>query len=101
MHFLVCGDALFSSRNLRNRLDPELISLFDHADVAFANAEFCTPKRSSYPAAGRGYITSVPPETLQEFSDLHISYVNFAHNHTGDFGVEGILNTIDAAKAHG
>lgn len=101
MHFLVCGDALFSSRNLRNRLDPELISLFDHADVAFANAEFCTPKRSSYPAAGRGYITSVPPETLQEFSDLHISYVNFAHNHTGDFGVEGILNTIDAAKAQG
>jgi poly-gamma-glutamate capsule biosynthesis protein CapA/YwtB (metallophosphatase superfamily) len=101
MHFLVCGDALFSSRNLRNRLEPNLVELFDKADVAFANAEFCTPKRTSYPAAGRGFITSVTPDTLEEFASLHIRYVNFAHNHTGDFGVQGMLDTMEAAKEHG
>lgn len=101
MKFVVTGDSLFSSRHLANRLQPELVRHFKEADAVFTNAEFITPKRSSYPAAGRGYITSVDPDTLQEFADLNIRLVNFAHNHTGDFGIQGMLDTLDAAKAHG
>lgn len=101
MKFVVTGDSLFSSRHLANRLQPELVRHFKEADAVFTNAEFITPKRSSYPAAGRGYITSVDPDTLQEFADLNIRLVNFAHNHTGDFGIQGMLDTLDAAKDHG
>lgn len=101
MRFVVCGDLLFSSRNLAKRLDQRIVRMLQEADVCFGNAEFCTPKRTTAPAIGRGYITSVDPGTLDEFGALNIKMVGFAHNHTGDFGVQGIVDTIEAAKARG
>lgn len=68
MRFIACGDSLFSSRNLRNRLDPQLVELLLSADGVFTNAEFCTPNPETPPAAGRGYMTSVRPSLLDEFS---------------------------------
>ena len=43
MRFIVCGDALFSSRNLENRLDKKIVEKLKSADGGFVNAEFCTP----------------------------------------------------------
>lgn len=65
----------------------------------FANAEFSCPQQNLPPAAGRGYITAVKPATLDEFADLNIRLVSFANNHTGDFGWEGVLDTMEAAEA--
>lgn len=101
MKFIACGDMLFSSRNLAQRLDARLVKLLKSADVVFANAEFCTPERTTAPAIGRGFITSVRPETLKEFTELNIKMVNFAHNHTGDFGVQGVVDTLQAAEKYG
>lgn len=101
MRIVACGDLLFSSRNLVNRLDKEIITLLSEADAVFANAEFSCPQPNVPPAAGRGYITAVRPATLDEFKDLNIRLVSFANNHTGDFGWEGVLNTLDAAEARG
>lgn len=101
MKFVACGDLLFSSRNLAKRLDQRVVKVLQEADAVFANAEFCTPKKTSAPACGRGYITSVSPDTLDEFVDLNIKLVNFAHNHTGDFGIDGMLDTMEAAEARG
>ena len=42
MRFIVCGDSLFSSRNLVKRLDKKLVNWFQTADGAFTNSEFCT-----------------------------------------------------------
>ena len=98
MKYIACGDLLFSSRNLAQRIDPRIVKDLQEADVVFGNAEFCTPNRGTSPAAGRGYITSVSPDHLDEFKALHINMVNFANNHTGDFGIEGILDTIHAAE---
>ena len=84
-----------------NRLDKEIITLLSEADAVFANAEFSCPQPNVPPAAGRGYITAVRPATLDEFKELNIRLVSFANNHTGDFGWEGVLNTIDAAEARG
>ena len=67
MRFIACGDSLFSSRNLKKRLDQKLVSLLLAADGVFTNAEFCTPEPSTPPAAGRGYMTSVRPSLLDEF----------------------------------
>lgn len=66
MRFIVCGDALFSSRNLAKRLDKTLVERLQNADGGFVNAEFCTPEPTTPPACGRGCMTSVRPATLSE-----------------------------------
>lgn len=101
MRFIVCGDALFSSRNLENRLDKKIVEKLKSADGGFVNAEFCTPNPETPPACGRGYMTSVRPATLKEFSDLNLKMVGFVNNHTGDYGWQGVMDTMNAAEAHG
>lgn len=101
MKFLVTGDALFSSSNLYKTMDPNLLALLQGADEAFTNAEFVTPRKNTAPAAGRGYQTSVRPKALDEFEHLNIRYVSFANNHTGDYGVEGLVDTIEEAEQRG
>ena len=100
MRIFACGEALFSSRNLAARIDQRLVDGFLQADAVFANAEFCCPK-SSTPPVPCGFTTAVGPEVLDEFVDLNIKLVNFAHNHTGDFGWQGVVDTIEAAEARG
>lgn len=99
MRFVAAGDLLFSSTNLASRLDPKLVEEFQKADVAFGNAEFtCPDTTKTPPAAGRLYITSVDESLLDELADLNMSLVSFANNHSSDFGPEGVLNTLEAAK---
>ena len=95
MRIVACGDALFSSRNLASRLDPKIIDILSHADAVFANAEFSCPKLDT-PPMPRRFITAVKPEVLEELADLNIRLVSFANNHTGDFGWQGVLDTIEA-----
>jgi len=100
MRVVLCGDLLFSSRNLKNRLDRRLVDLLASADAVFANAEFSTPKRETPPGLCM-YLTSVRPETLDELVDLNIKLVSFANNHTTDYGPQGCLDTIEAAENRG
>lgn len=100
MRVLICGDALFSSRNLAKRLDPRLVNDLVTADAAFANAEFCCPQHDT-PPAPRRFTTAVRPEVLDELADLNIRLVSFANNHTGDFGPQGVIDTLEAAQARG
>lgn len=100
LRVLACGDALFSSRNLVRRLDSRLVRALHGADAAFANAEFCCP-RPETPPAPRRWTTSVRAGALDEFVDLNIRLVSFANNHTGDFGPQGVLDTIAAAEQRG
>lgn len=48
--------------------------------------------------ADAGYMTSVRPATLDEFADLNIEMVGFVNNHTGDYGWQGVLDTMNAAE---
>jgi len=100
MRIVCCGDALFSSRNLAARLDRKLVDELRRADAVFANAEFSCPKHDT-PPMPRRFITAVRPEVLDEFSDLNIKLVSFANNHAGDFGWQGVVDTIEAAEARG
>ena len=101
MKLILAGDMLFSSRNLVNRLDPTLVKKLQAADAVFANAEFSTPKPDKAVAAGRGYVTAVRPDTLKEFADLNIKLISLANNHSGDFGIEGMRDSLAAAAAQG
>ena len=98
MRVVLCGDMLFSSRNLAKRLSPEVVKILKEADAVFCNAEFSTPKRGTPPGLCM-YLTSVPQEIQDEFVDLNIHLVGFANNHTCDYGWQGCLGTIEAAEA--
>ena len=98
MKLLITGDSLFSSSNLHKTIDPGVLKILRDADEVFTNAEFVTPEKNTAPAAGRGYQTSVRPKALKEFEKLNIRNVGFANNHTGDYGIEGMLDTIQEAE---
>ncbi|UFN51304.1 CapA family protein [Roseomonas sp. OT10] len=100
MRVVACGDALFSSGNLAKRLDPKLVSLLSEAEASFANAEFICPKRDT-PPAPRRFITAVGEEAIDELASIGINLLSFANNHTGDFGPQGVIDTLEAAEARG
>ena len=88
MKIVLCGDLLFSSRNLANRLDSRIVEILQNADAAFCNAEFSTPKKNTPPGLCM-YLTSVPQEIQDELADLNLRMVSFANNHTTDYGWQG------------
>ena len=98
MKIVLCGDLLFSSQNLANRLDSRIVEILQNADAAFCNAEFSTPKKNTPPGLCM-YLTSVPQEIQDELADLNLRMVSFANNHTTDYGWQGCLETIEAAEA--
>ena len=98
MKIVLCGDLLFSSRNLANRLDSRIVEILQNADAAFCNAEFSTPKKNTPPGLCM-YLTSVPQEIQDELADLNLRMVSFANNHSTDYGWQGCLETIEAAEA--
>lgn len=98
MRVILCGDLLFSSRNLAKRLDPNVVKILQEADAVFCNAEFSTPRQGTPPGLCM-YLTSVPQDILDEFVDLNIRLISFANNHTTDYGWQGCLGTIEAAEA--
>lgn len=100
MRIVACGDALFSSTNIANRLDPRLIAILKDADGTFANAEFICPKPST-PPAPRRFITAVKPGAIDEMTSIGVNMFSFANNHSGDFGPQGIVDTIEAAEERG
>ena len=69
MRVVLCGDMLFSSRNLAKRLSPEIVKILKEADAVFCNAEFSTPKRGTPPGLCM-YLTSVPQEIQDEFPQM-------------------------------
>lgn len=99
MRLAACGDSLFSSKNLVNRLDQRVIKYLKESDGAFTNAEFCTPTPDTPPASGRGYMTSVRADRLDELADLNLKLISFVNNHSGDYGWQGIMETMEAAEA--
>ncbi len=98
MRLAVCGDSLFSSKNLAKRLDPRLVAYLAEADGAFTNAEFCTPRHETPPAPGRGYMTAVRADRLDELAALHFQLISLCNNHSGDYGWEGMMDTLVAAE---
>ena len=97
MRIVAVGDALFSSRNLSTRLDPKLVDTIRTADASFVNAEFICPKRGT-PPANRRFTTAQDAGGIDELKALGFDLVNFATNHTGDYGPQGVIDTIEACE---
>lgn len=100
MRLIAGGDALFSGGNLAERLDDKLLDALSDCDAAFVNAEFICPKRTTAPAPRR-FMTAVDIEAVDELASIGFNLLSFANNHTGDFGPQGVIDTIEACEERG
>lgn len=100
MRIVAGGDALFSGGNLAERLDVKLLEYLDDCDAAFVNAEFICPSRTTAPAPRR-FMTAVGIEAVDELTSIGLNLLSFANNHTGDFGPQGVIDTIEACEVRG
>lgn len=79
-----------------------LAPLLRQADLAIVNLECaitaCTRQWSGEPKA---FYFGAPPAAIESLVGAGIKLVSLANNHTLDFGVQGLLDTVQALDAHG
>ncbi|CDR47750.1 CYFA0S37e00210g1_1 [Cyberlindnera fabianii] len=95
------GDALYSSTNLKKRIDPKLVRALADADTCFLNAEFQTPKPDTPATYNKMYLTSIRPEAFDDLKDLNFKLISLANNHTVEFGWKGLLDTLEEVEKRG
>jgi Bacterial capsule synthesis protein PGA_cap len=80
-----------------------LAAIFRHADIAFVNLEgpLYDGSGPSEKDCGNCYSFRSPTFYADVLTSLHISVVNLANNHSGDYGEAGRASTITALREHG
>lgn len=101
---LATGDAMLTQRVSSNP-DPDFHALADEiraADVAITNVEMVFPGRGRMASTTlHGIPCGVEPELLSEFEWLGIDIYGMAHNHATDYGVSGLVSSLEALEARG
>ena len=98
------GDILLASR-IQDLIDAEgpmapwigVKDLLQSADFTIGNLE-CAVGTTGSPMPDKQWTFRASPETLQGLKDAGVDVVSLANNHTLDFGVEGLLETIENVK---
>ena len=97
LRIALAGDAIIS-RKLSVYKEPaflKMVNLLRGADAAFANLEMLFHDYESYPAhQGGGTYMRADPQMAQELSWAGFDLLSLANNHAGDYGVEGMRQTI-------
>ncbi|MCP3772094.1 CapA family protein [Paenibacillus sp. MZ04-78.2] len=70
----------------------------EKADITVANLE--TPITTRGAAQEKEYVYRSSPQSLPELKRVGVDLVNLANNHSMDYGVEGLLDTLDYLDAH-
>jgi poly-gamma-glutamate synthesis protein (capsule biosynthesis protein) len=79
-----------------------LASQLRAADLAVANLECAiTAGTRLWPGEPKAFYFGAPPVAAQSLADAGIGLVSVANNHTLDFDVQGLLDTVRALDAHG
>ena len=102
IRMVAMGDTMLTCR-LAPYKEPDylrLVELVRSADVSFANLETTVRNREEgYPAAGiTGTVMSTPPELLDDLKWMGINLVSTANNHACDYGIGGVLSTMEHLK---
>jgi poly-gamma-glutamate capsule biosynthesis protein CapA/YwtB (metallophosphatase superfamily) len=109
LHLMLGGDVMLGrgvkEHMLRSGpgypLDP-IAGLLRHADLAIVNLECAiTSSARIWPGAPKAFYFGAPPLAVQSLADAGIDLVSLANNHTLDFGVEGLLDTVRHLRSHG
>jgi poly-gamma-glutamate capsule biosynthesis protein CapA/YwtB (metallophosphatase superfamily) len=79
-----------------------LAPLLRQADLAIVNLE-CAITRGTrhWPGAPKAFYFGAPPEAIYGLADAGIDLVSLANNHTLDFDVQGLCDTLRALDVHG
>lgn len=98
------GDSIIQ-RRLLSRTDPVLRPLFDlvrGSDIAFTNVEVLANDYRGDPALEcGGSHFGAPAWVLDELTDAGFNLFATATNHCGDYGISGLLQSIEAMEHRG
>ncbi|MGE3652364.1 MAG: CapA family protein [Reyranellaceae bacterium] len=104
LRLLLTGDSILQ-RRLQSRADGVLAPLFDRvraADVAFTNLEVLANDYRGDPALeSGGSHFGAPSWVLDELVDAGFDLFATATNHSLDYGVSGLLHTLEAMESRG
>ncbi|AUX78343.1 capsule synthesis CapA-like protein (plasmid) [Sinorhizobium fredii] len=101
---LATGDSMLTQRISRNP-DGDFLALVDmlrKTDVTITNVEMVFPGRGRMASTTmHGIPCGVEPELLSEFEWLGVDIYGLGHNHATDYGVSGLVSSIEALEARG
>jgi poly-gamma-glutamate synthesis protein (capsule biosynthesis protein) len=101
----LAGDSIIMTPASVHQNDPQFVALRDvihGSDASFTNLEGTFPGHNSYPAAEpRATWISVDPAMLKELQWIGFNLFSNANNHAMDFGIDGLLNTMQAMRGAG
>ena len=101
----LAGDSIIMTPASVHQSDPKFAALrnvIQQSDAAFTNLEGTFPGRNSCPAAEpRATWISVDPAMLKELQWIGFNLFSNANNHALDFGIDGLLNTMQHMKEAG
>lgn len=103
------GDAMLGRivREKIERFGPDyplgaITPLLRQADLAIVNLECAiTACTRQWPGEPKAFYFGAPPAAIESLVGAGIKLVSLANNHTLDFGVQGLLDTVQALDAHG
>lgn len=99
--FIAAGDAFVTRRLPKGGYEgfAPLKELIESHDVAFLNLESTFHDNECSPAAESGGTWAMSdPNTLDDMKEYGFNLFNTANNHSGDFGIEGVLATVRNLK---
>lgn len=99
--FIAAGDAFVTRRLPQGGYEgfESLQALIKQHDVAFLNLESTFHENECCPAAESGGTWAMSdPRTLDDMKHYGFNLFNTANNHSGDFGIEGVLATVRNLK---
>lgn len=85
----------YKTKGIDGILSKELQEEFNHADIAMANQEFAFSNRGT-PMANKQYTFRVDPIYTNVFTDMGLDIVTLANNHSLDFGVDALVDSLDS-----
>lgn len=96
------GDALIMAPVDVYQNDPQfkgLLSAIREGDARYTNLEEIYPGETAYSGPGSAMWTD--PAMLKQLQWMGFNLFSAANNHTADFGIQGILDTLDTLKKDG
>lgn len=79
-----------------------VVRLMRDADLTVVNLECAiTSSMHRWPGAPKAFYFGAPPQAIHALTDAGIDMVSLANNHTLDFDVEGLSDTLHHLRQHG
>ncbi len=88
----------YEKEGINGVLSEDLQAEFRDSDIAMVNEEFPFSSRGKA-MENKQFTFRVDPKWVRILSDMQVDIVTLANNHTLDFGIEGLTDTLDALSA--